>query len=120
MNEDLEAIRQEHESWLGELEGLAVEAIATNNWDAFYAHLVEFQNENDLHGETGIAITQNPTVRISALEASTKSLSRSGADLLPTTEQNERKELDPSCHQPLTTSPTTLIELTDDMEGKRA
>ncbi len=27
MNENLESIRQEHESWLAELEGLAVEAI---------------------------------------------------------------------------------------------
>jgi hypothetical protein len=60
---DLEPIRQEHESWLAELEGLAVEAIATNNWDAFYAHLIEFQNDHDLHGETGIAIGQNLTVR---------------------------------------------------------
>jgi len=62
---DLEAIRQEHESWLGELEGLAVQAIASNDWDAFYAHVVDFQNEHDLHGETGIAIilAQNLTVR---------------------------------------------------------
>jgi hypothetical protein len=59
---DKEAIRQEHESWLGELEGLAVEAIAKNNWDAFYAHVVDFQNEHDLHGETGIAL-KNLTVR---------------------------------------------------------
>ena len=28
----LEYIRQVHESWLAELEGLAVEAIATNDW----------------------------------------------------------------------------------------
>jgi hypothetical protein len=65
MNEDLEAIRQEHESWLGELEGLAVEAIASNDWDAFYAHVVDFQNDHDLHGETGIVIVlaQNLTVR---------------------------------------------------------
>ena len=87
---DLEAIRQEHESWLGELEGLAVKAIASNDWDAFYAHIVDFQNEHDLHGETGIAITQNLTVRKCAfLEASTESLPRSGADSSPTTEANE-------------------------------
>jgi hypothetical protein len=57
MNEtpDLEAVRQEHESWLAELEGLAVEAIATNDWTAFYAHVVDFQNEQDLHGESGFA-----------------------------------------------------------------
>ena len=60
---DLEPIRQEHESWLAELEGLAVEAIASNNWDAFYAHVVDFQNEHDLHGETGIEISKNLTVK---------------------------------------------------------
>ncbi len=104
---DLEAIRQEHESWLGELEALVVKAIcaslrqrqgrtqqrfaiASNNWDAFYAHVVDFQNEHDLHGETGIVISQNLTVRICAfLEASTDSLPRSGADSSPTTEANE-------------------------------
>jgi hypothetical protein len=86
---DLEAIRQEHESWLTELEGLAVQAIAKNNWDAFYAHIVDFQNEHDLHGETGIAIAQNLTVRIFPIEASTESLTRSGADSSPTTEANE-------------------------------
>jgi hypothetical protein len=65
MNEtsDLKAIRQEHETWLAELEGLAVEAIASNNWDPFYAHVVDFQNEYDLHGESVIAIEQNLTVR---------------------------------------------------------
>ncbi len=97
MNEapDLEAIRQEHESWLGELEALVVQAIASNDWDAFYAHVVDFQNEHDLHGETGIEISKNLTVRFLA---STDSLSGSGADLLPTTEVNERKEQNPSCH----------------------
>jgi hypothetical protein len=93
---DLEAIRQEHESWLAELEALAVQAIASNDWDSFYAHVIDFQN--DLHGETGIAINQNLTVRFLELEASTDSLRGSGADLLPTTEVNERKEQNPSCH----------------------
>jgi hypothetical protein len=58
MTPDLEFIRQLHEPFLVELEGLAVEAIATNNWDAFYAHVVDFQNEHDLHGETGVAIRE--------------------------------------------------------------
>lgn len=57
-DEHLEAIRQQHESFLADLEGLAVEAIATNNWDAFYAHLIDFQNEHDLHGESVIAIEE--------------------------------------------------------------
>jgi hypothetical protein len=59
----LEYIRQVHEAFLTELEGLAVEAIATNNWDAFYAHVVDFQNEHDLHGVTGIAIGIDDTSR---------------------------------------------------------
>ena len=52
----LEDIRQEHEGFLSELEALAVEAISLNNWTNFYAHLVNFQNEHDLHGVSGIAI----------------------------------------------------------------
>lgn len=36
-----------------------MQAIATNDWDAFYAHVVEFQNEHDLKGKTGIAIGEN-------------------------------------------------------------
>ncbi len=52
----LEEIRQEYEGFLTELEALAVQALATNNWDAFYAHLIDFQNEHDLHGVTGIVI----------------------------------------------------------------
>ena len=95
ISENLEEIRQEHESWLVELEGLAVEAIASNDWDAFYAHVVDFQNEHDLHGETGIEISKNLTVRFLA---STDSLSRSGADSSQTTAVNERKEQNPSCH----------------------
>jgi hypothetical protein len=87
MNEtpDLEELRQEHETWLNELQGIALEAIASNNWDAFYAHVVDFQNQHDLHGETGITIsTKNLTVRFLA---STDSLSGSGADLLSQTAQ---------------------------------
>jgi hypothetical protein len=32
--QQLEAVRQEHESWLAELEGLAVQAIASRDWSA--------------------------------------------------------------------------------------
>jgi hypothetical protein len=61
-DEDLEAIRQEHEPFLTKLEALAVQAIASNDWNAFYTHVVNFKNEYDLHGATGIAIGegQNP------------------------------------------------------------
>jgi hypothetical protein len=55
----LEDVRQEHESWLSELEGLAVYALATNDWTAFYAHVVEFQNEHELHGEAVISIGED-------------------------------------------------------------
>lgn len=57
--ERLEAIRQEHESFLTKLEALAVNAIASNNWSAFDAHVVDFQNEYDLHGETLVAIGED-------------------------------------------------------------
>jgi hypothetical protein len=66
-----------------------VEAIASNDWDAFYAHVVDFQNEHDLHGEARIAISKNLTVRFLA---STDSLSRSGADLLSQTANNTIKD----------------------------
>jgi hypothetical protein len=55
-DEDLEAIRQEHEPFLTMLDALAVQAIATNDWDAFYQHLIEFQSQHDLHGVCGVAI----------------------------------------------------------------
>jgi len=92
ISEDLEEIRQEHEAWLAELEGLAVEAIAKNNWDALYTHVVDFQNEHDLHGKSVIAIGENRPLNLGKYfprfkdkaEASTKSLTRSGADLLAT------------------------------------
>jgi hypothetical protein len=103
---DLEFICQQHESFLNDLEDLAVEticaspkgrrlgrsqqrfAIAKNDWTAFSAHLINFQNEHDHHGESGIAITEK-FYRVQLLdtykriEASTKDLSRPGADLLP-------------------------------------
>jgi hypothetical protein len=72
-------IAQEHETWLNELEGLAVEAIATNDWTAFYAHVVDFQNEQDLHGESGFANIDDTDG-----EASADTLHGSSADLLPT------------------------------------
>ena len=92
----LEYIRQVHESWLAELEGLAVEAIATNDWSTFYAHVVDFQNEHDLHGEIFIAIGEDSipeclTVRHSQAqaEASADELNSPSAGSLPTTEENE-------------------------------
>ena len=72
-------IAQEHEPFLNELEGLAVEAIATNDWTAFYAHVVDFQNEQDLHGESGFA-----NIDETDGEASADRLDNSSADLLPT------------------------------------
>jgi hypothetical protein len=66
--EPLEAIRQEHEGFLSQLESLAVEAIATNDWSDVYDHI---------------------NFNAPQLEVSTKSLSRSGADLSQTTQSNE-------------------------------
>jgi uncharacterized protein YqfB (UPF0267 family) len=46
--EHLEAVRQEHEPFLTKLEALAVQAIASNNWEDFYEYLIDFKNEHDL------------------------------------------------------------------------
>jgi len=43
----LEDIRQEHESWLAELEGLAVKAIASGNWTPVLEHLNEIMAWQD-------------------------------------------------------------------------
>jgi hypothetical protein len=51
---------------------------------------ITFRPDLEAIKETGIAISKNLTVRFLG---STDSLDGSGADLLPTTEVNERKEL---------------------------
>ncbi len=43
--DQMEEIRQQHEAFLTKLEALAVSAIATNDWNDFYRHLIEFQSE---------------------------------------------------------------------------
>ncbi len=90
----LEEIRQLHESWLADLEGLALEALVSGDWGEVYAHINQvrsrhtdlsdcFQSQEEY--SEAIAFIN----RILSDEASTKSLSRSGADLLPKTEVNE-------------------------------
>jgi hypothetical protein len=101
-------IGQQHEAWLNELEGLAIQAIASNDWSQFYAHVVDFQNEHDLHSESGFAniddtdgdaftdanlisnnrctLTQTTTEVVDG-EASADRLHSSSADLLSQTEQ---------------------------------
>ncbi|MEW5859268.1 MAG: hypothetical protein AB1861_18100 [Cyanobacteriota bacterium] len=55
-NANFKAIRQIHKPFLTRLEALAVQAIAENDWNDFYAHLIEFQSKYDFHGVAGIAI----------------------------------------------------------------
>lgn len=82
---DLEFIRQQHESFLNDLEGLAVEALATRDWSAVYDHIAKvsdskidlsdcFKSEEDFVG--AIAFIN----RLLGSEASTKTLAGSGAD----------------------------------------
>ncbi len=71
--EPLEAIRQEHESFLTELEALAVKAIATDDWGAFTSHVWTVRTKSIMRD----------------LRASTKSLSRSGADPIQKDQQND-------------------------------
>jgi hypothetical protein len=46
-NPPLEDIRQEHESFLSELEAAAVHAIASNDWSAFYTRVGDFQGKQE-------------------------------------------------------------------------
>ncbi len=92
MNPDLEFIRQQHESFLNDLEALAVQALVTRDWAAVYQHIARvsstkvdlsdsFKSEQDF--VEAIAFIN----RLLGSEASAKTLARSGADLLPHTEQ---------------------------------
>jgi hypothetical protein len=69
-SDSLEEIRQQHESFLAELEALAVQAIASANWTPVLEHLNEIMawQDSQLH---------------ESQKASTKSLPRSGADPFP-------------------------------------
>ncbi|HEY9709388.1 MAG TPA: hypothetical protein V6D48_14385, partial [Oculatellaceae cyanobacterium] len=88
----LEEIRQQHEAFLNDLEGLAVEALASGDWSEVYAHIAtiagsktnlsECFNSPEEYDEAIAFIN-----RLLGDEASTKSLTRSGADLLPTDQQ---------------------------------
>ncbi len=73
---DYEFIRQIHESWLAQLEAMAVEAIASNNWSPVLEHLNEMMawQDSQLH---------------EAQKANTKDLARPGAGSLPPTEVND-------------------------------
>ncbi len=62
-------IRQIHESWLAELEGLAVEAIASANWSPVLEHLNEMRAWQD-------------SQLSEAQKASTADMHSPGADLL--------------------------------------
>ncbi len=93
--DSLEDIRQEHESFLAELEALAVKALASGDWSEVYAHIATIAGKKtnlsecfDSKGEYDEVIAF--ISRLLGDEASTKSLSRSGADLLPPTELTER------------------------------
>ncbi len=115
-DEHLEAIRQEHESFLTQLEALAVIAIATNDWDAFYQHLIDFQNEYDptiralkpqieemaaLFAQAD-AICRQPHYQ---KQASTEDLSRPGAGLLQTEQANGLPTLCPNQFSPQPNKP---------------
>lgn len=71
----LEEVRQEHETWLAELEGLAVEAIADGNWTPVLEHLNEIMAWQDgkLH-------------EAQKSKASAEVLTRPSADLTQTTD----------------------------------
>ena len=76
---DYEFIRQIHETWLAQLEAMAVETIASANWSPVLEHLNEMMawQDSQLH---------------EAQKVSTKDLARPGADLLSQTANNTIKD----------------------------
>lgn len=92
----LEEIRQLHEAFLNDLEGLAVEALASGDWTDVYAHIAkEAGTKTNLSDCFNSPEEYDEAIAfISRIlgEASTKSLSRSGADLLQTTEPTINKD----------------------------
>ena len=72
-------IGQQHEGFLNDLEGLAVEAIATNDWTAFYAHVADFQVELTVEALKGA---------LASRRANTEDLDRPGAGFVPTTQHD--------------------------------
>lgn len=98
---DLEFIRQQHEAWLNDLEGYAVQALASGDWSEVYAHLaaIALRKTNlcecfDSKEEYNEVITFID--RILGDRASTKVLSRPGADSFsqPTNKQSIRINTD--------------------------
>jgi hypothetical protein len=75
----LEDIRQEHESWLAELEGLAVKAIVIGDWTSVLEHLNEIMAWQD--GKLHEAQKQ----KVNADE-----VDNPNADLNPTTQTNRK------------------------------
>lgn len=46
-DEVVSEISQEYETWLGELEGLAIKAIALKDWEPVLEHIREFQENQE-------------------------------------------------------------------------
>jgi hypothetical protein len=72
-------ISQQHEAWLNELEGLAIEAIATNNWSHLYDLIADFQVELTIDALKDA---------VAARRANTEDLDRPGAGFVPTTQHD--------------------------------
>ena len=84
--QDLEFIRQQHEVFLSDLEALSVQALASGNWDEVLAHINQVRLVgNDLSDrfnsqEDFFAFLTFINQLLIVGEASTKDLSRPGAD----------------------------------------
>lgn len=87
----LEDVRQEHETWLAELEGLPVEAIASGIWEPVYDHIASFPDAPDTdEGITDPIAMIREVTRLKA-EASADELETPSADQSQTTQANESK-----------------------------
>jgi hypothetical protein len=93
LNQDqIEEICQEYESFLNQLEGLAIQALATGEWDEVFAHINQGSTKSDLSDCFNFQEEYHEALTlINRLlgEASTKDLAGPGADFLPT-DQTDR------------------------------
>jgi hypothetical protein len=46
--DQIDEICQEYESFLNQLEGLAIQALATGEWDEVFAHINQVRTKSDL------------------------------------------------------------------------
>lgn len=93
MNQDLEAIRQQHEAFLSDLESLAVQALASGIWEPVYDHIASFPDASEVDDGIADPIAMIKEVTRLKAEASADGLDNSSASPSPNDRLSIVKEL---------------------------